>query len=126
AVDLGSAGTHRARRARRRAARRARPTLYDRGRGGARGRGGEAPGRGARPGRAHHPPAVADRRRPACADVGDDVDGFDDFGDGVIVTSVTPLTATFPFERDPLSYCFVRIETDSGLVGYGEACDSYG
>jgi L-alanine-DL-glutamate epimerase-like enolase superfamily enzyme len=44
----------------------------------------------------------------------------------VIVTSVTPLTATFPFERDPLSYCFVRIETDTGLVGYGEACDSYG
>jgi len=44
----------------------------------------------------------------------------------MLITSVTPLTATFPFERDPLSYCFVRIETDSGLVGYGEACDSYG
>jgi L-alanine-DL-glutamate epimerase-like enolase superfamily enzyme len=44
----------------------------------------------------------------------------------VIVTSVTPLTATFPFERDPLSYCFVRVETDTGLAGYGEACDSYG
>jgi D-galactarolactone cycloisomerase len=44
----------------------------------------------------------------------------------VIVTAVTPLTATFPFERDPLSYCFVRVETDTGLVGYGEACDSYG
>ena len=44
----------------------------------------------------------------------------------MIVTSVTPLTATFPFERDPLSYCFVRVETDTGLVGYGEACDSYG
>lgn len=42
------------------------------------------------------------------------------------ITSVTPLTATFDFERDPLSYCFVRIETDTGLVGYGEACDSYG
>ncbi len=36
------------------------------------------------------------------------------------------MTATFDFERDPLSYCFVRIETDTGLVGYGEACDSYG
>jgi D-galactarolactone cycloisomerase len=47
-------------------------------------------------------------------------------GHVVIVTSLTPLTATFPFERDPLSYCFVRIETDTGLVGYGEACDSYG
>ncbi|MDY7103881.1 MAG: mandelate racemase/muconate lactonizing enzyme family protein [Actinomycetota bacterium] len=42
------------------------------------------------------------------------------------ITSVTPLTATFAFERDPLSYSFVRIETDEGLVGYGEACDSYG
>ena len=44
----------------------------------------------------------------------------------MLITSVTPLTATFPFERDPLSYCFVRIDTDTGLVGYGEACDSYG
>lgn len=42
------------------------------------------------------------------------------------ITAVTPLTATFPFERDPLSYCFVRIDSDTGLVGYGEACDSYG
>ena len=42
------------------------------------------------------------------------------------IVAVTPLTATFAFERDPLSYCFVRIETDTGLVGYGEACDSYG
>ncbi len=42
------------------------------------------------------------------------------------ITTVTPLSATFAFERDPLSYCFVRIDTDDGLVGYGEACDSYG
>jgi galactonate dehydratase len=40
------------------------------------------------------------------------------------ITGVTPFTATYPFERDPLSYCFVRIDTDEGLVGYGEACDS--
>ena len=39
---------------------------------------------------------------------------------------IPPFTATYPFERDPLSYCFVRIDTDEGLVGYGEACDSYG
>ncbi len=45
---------------------------------------------------------------------------------GEMITSVKPLTATFDFERDPLSYCFVRIETDGGLVGYGESCDSYG
>ena len=25
-----------------------------------------------------------------------------------------------------MSYCFVRIETDDGLVGFGEVCDSYG
>jgi len=42
------------------------------------------------------------------------------------ITGVTPFTATYPFERDPLSYCFVRIDTAEGLVGYGEACDSYG
>ena len=42
------------------------------------------------------------------------------------ITDVTPLTATYDFERDPLSYCFVRIETDEGLIGYGESCDSYG
>jgi L-alanine-DL-glutamate epimerase-like enolase superfamily enzyme len=42
------------------------------------------------------------------------------------ITSVTPMTATFQYERDPLSYCFVRVEADNGLVGYGESCDSYG
>ena len=42
------------------------------------------------------------------------------------VVGVTALTATYPFERDALSYCFVRVETDTALVGYGEACDSYG
>lgn len=25
-----------------------------------------------------------------------------------------------------MSFCFVRVETDDGIVGYGEACDSYG
>jgi L-alanine-DL-glutamate epimerase-like enolase superfamily enzyme len=25
-----------------------------------------------------------------------------------------------------MSFCFVRVESDTGLVGYGEACDSYG
>ena len=41
------------------------------------------------------------------------------------IASITPLPVTVPTERDPLSFCFVRIETDTGLVGYGEACDSY-
>lgn len=42
------------------------------------------------------------------------------------ISSVTPIPVTFPLGREPMSFCFVRIETDTGLVGYGEACDSYG
>ena len=25
-----------------------------------------------------------------------------------------------------MSFCFVRVETDDGTIGYGEACDSFG
>jgi D-galactarolactone cycloisomerase len=42
------------------------------------------------------------------------------------ITAVTPVCVTFPFAREPLSFCFVRVDTDDGLVGWGEACDSYG
>ncbi len=42
------------------------------------------------------------------------------------IARVTPTAVTFPFEREPLSFCFVRVETDDGVVGYGECCDSYG
>jgi D-galactarolactone cycloisomerase len=42
------------------------------------------------------------------------------------IAGVAPLAVTFPFEREPLSFCFVRIETDDGVVGWGECCDSYG
>lgn len=42
------------------------------------------------------------------------------------LTDVTPITVTLDDERGPISYCFVRVSADSGLVGYGEACDSYG
>lgn len=42
------------------------------------------------------------------------------------ITAVEPVPVTFPLEREPMSYCFVRIETDDGAVGWGEACDSYG
>lgn len=42
------------------------------------------------------------------------------------ITDVTAIPITFPFDREPLSLCFVRIETDEGLVGWGEVCDSYG
>lgn len=32
---------------------------------------------------------------------------------------------TYLFEH-PLNHLFVRVETDEGLIGYGEVCDSYG
>ena len=48
----------------------------------------------------------------------------------MIITDVTALTSTYPFERDSMSFCFVRIDADTrdgrSLRGYGEACDSYG
>lgn len=42
------------------------------------------------------------------------------------IRSVTPLLVTYPMEREPLSYCYVAVESDDGLVGYGEASDSFG
>ena len=39
---------------------------------------------------------------------------------------MTAFPVTFPAEREPMSLCFVRVETADGLVGWGEACDSYG
>src|SRR5215469_16291783 len=42
------------------------------------------------------------------------------------IISVSPITVTFPLSREPMSFCFVRVEADDGSVGYGEACDSYG
>lgn len=42
------------------------------------------------------------------------------------IRSLTPIPVTYPLAREPMSFCFVRVETDSGLIGWGEACDSYG
>ena len=42
------------------------------------------------------------------------------------ISAVTPIPVTFATEREPMSFCFVRIDTDEGLSGYGEVCDSYG
>lgn len=42
------------------------------------------------------------------------------------VRSIEPVLVTYPFPREPLSYCYVRVESDQGLVGWGEACDSFG
>ena len=45
---------------------------------------------------------------------------------GMRITSVDPVAVTFRLEREPMSLLFVRVETDTGLVGWGESCDSYG
>lgn len=42
------------------------------------------------------------------------------------IRSVRPVLVTYPFAREPLSYCYVRVEGDDGAVGWGEACDSFG
>ncbi|MGH9089216.1 MAG: hypothetical protein ACRDYZ_14090, partial [Acidimicrobiales bacterium] len=42
------------------------------------------------------------------------------------VRAIEPVLVTYPIAREPLSYCYVRVEGDDGLVGYGEACDSFG
>lgn len=49
------------------------------------------------------------------------------------ITEVKAIPITFQEHRPPnylfelpLNFLFVRIETDDGLVGYGEVCDSYG
>ena len=44
----------------------------------------------------------------------------------VKIASVTPIAVTYPHGREAMSYFFLRIDTDDGLTGYGEACDSYG
>ncbi len=42
------------------------------------------------------------------------------------IAAVEPVCVTFPLEREAMSYCFVRDTTGDGVVGWGEACDSYG
>lgn len=44
----------------------------------------------------------------------------------VHIVAVDPIAVSYPLAREPMSFCFVRVETDTGLVGWGEACDSYG
>lgn len=44
----------------------------------------------------------------------------------MLISSVRPVLATYPIAREPLSYCYVRVESTEGLVGWGEACDSFG
>lgn len=42
------------------------------------------------------------------------------------ITEVTPIAVSHGTDREAMSFLFVRIDTDTGLVGWGEACDSYG
>lgn len=42
------------------------------------------------------------------------------------ITRVTVTPATYDVGWAPMSFCFVAVESDEGLVGWGEACDSFG
>ena len=44
----------------------------------------------------------------------------------VKITAVEAIPFTFWHEREPLSYCLVRVSTDTDLTGWGEVCDSFG
>src|SRR5579883_279484 len=42
------------------------------------------------------------------------------------IRSLRPVLVTYPHGREVMSYFFLRIDSDDGLTGWGEACDSYG
>ena len=42
------------------------------------------------------------------------------------IASAEAVGFTFDHDREPLSYCLTRVTTDDGIVGWGEACDSFG
>ena len=42
------------------------------------------------------------------------------------IEAVEAQAFTFEHGREPLSYCLVRVVVDDGVVGWGEACDSFG
>jgi len=42
------------------------------------------------------------------------------------IAAVEPVPFTFWHDREPLSYCLVKVQIDDGVVGWGEACDSFG
>ncbi len=43
----------------------------------------------------------------------------------IISLQAIPITH-FDHRRQPLNFLFVRVDTDEGIIGYGEVCDSYG
>lgn len=42
------------------------------------------------------------------------------------IAGAEAVSFTFDHDREPLSYCLMRVTTDEGIVGWGEACDSFG
>ena len=44
----------------------------------------------------------------------------------MLITTLEAVPFTFWHDREPLSYCLIRLETDDGVVGWGEVCDSFG
>jgi L-alanine-DL-glutamate epimerase-like enolase superfamily enzyme len=44
----------------------------------------------------------------------------------VKITNVTPLPIAYEAALVPMTFFVVRVETDSGLIGYGESCDCFG
>lgn len=42
------------------------------------------------------------------------------------IVAVEPVASSFGTDRERMSFLFVKVTTDDGLVGWGEACDSYG
>ena len=42
------------------------------------------------------------------------------------ITAVEAIPFTIWHDREPLSYCLVRVATDADLTGWGEVCDSFG
>lgn len=42
------------------------------------------------------------------------------------ITAAEAVPFTFWHDREPLSYCLVKITTDANLTGWGEVCDSFG
>jgi len=44
----------------------------------------------------------------------------------VKITAAEAIPFTFWHDREPLSYCLVRVSTDANLTGWGEVCDSFG
>lgn len=42
------------------------------------------------------------------------------------IVAIEPVACSFGTDRERMSFLFVKVTTDDGRVGWGEACDSYG